>query len=129
MIILRTLRAKLPDTDVVFAMCGHNFLHAYCQASDLRAQACGDVVKPRIWSNLADAFLFDLLMGTGCCWAVCINYETSDGFTGSLAYQAKHTVNTADCQCSCVTWQVMCAVDDIWANSLFPERPQGPEHE
>lgn len=127
--ILRTLRAKLPDPDVVFAMCSHNFLHAYRQAGDGRAQACRDVVQPGIWSNLADAFLLELLPGAGFCWAACINDETSNGLTGSLAYQAKHAIDTTNCQCRRLAWQVMCAVDDIWANSIFPERPQGPEQE
>jgi hypothetical protein len=110
-------------------MGGHDFLHANRQAGNLRAQACGDVVHLGTRGNLANTLLLNLMPGSRCgfCWADCVHDNASNDITGSLAYQPKHTVDATDCQCCCVTWQVMYTVDDVWADSWFPKRLQSPE--
>uniref|UniRef100_A0A0A9BWL5 Uncharacterized protein n=1 Tax=Arundo donax TaxID=35708 RepID=A0A0A9BWL5_ARUDO len=127
-IVLRAFRAKLPDPDVVFTMCCHNFLHANRHAGNMRVHASWDVVQLGIWSNLVNAFLLDSMPRPRCGfrWAICIHDQTSNGVTSSLAYEAKHAIDATNCQRCCVTWQVMCAVYGTWAYSRFPERLQSP---
>ena len=95
-------------------MHGHDFPHADRQAGDRRAQVHRDVVEPGIRSDLTDVLLFDSLPGVGFCWVaivlfnlqpgaglrwvVCIHDEASNSIAGSLAYQAKYTVDTTNCQ-------------------------------
>jgi hypothetical protein len=113
-------------------MRGHNLLHANRQAGNLRAQASRDAVHLCIRANPANRFLLYLGPGSRCggfCWAVCVHDKASNGFTGFLAYNTKHAVNASNCQRCRVTRQMTCAVDDVWADSFFPERPQSPEQE
>jgi hypothetical protein len=113
-------------------MSGHNFFHANRQAGNLRPQASRDVVQPGIGLNLLNTLLLDLLprsIRRGFFWAVGIHGQTLNGVTCSLAYQSKHAVNTTNCQRCLITRQVMCAVDDIWADSRFPEGLQSPKQE
>jgi hypothetical protein len=129
--VLQTFLAKLPYPGIILTMSGHNFFHANREAGNLRPQASRDVVQPGIWIDLLNTLLLELLPRSisGFCWAVCIDDQILNGVTCSLAYQSKHAINTTNCQCSRITWQVMCTVDDIWADSRFPERLQSPKQE
>ena len=112
-------------------MRGHNLLHTNRQAGNLRAQASRDAVNLCIRVNPANRFLIYLLPRSRCgfCWAVSVHDKTSNGFTGSLAHNTKHAVDASNYQRCRVTRQMTCAVDDVWTDSFFPERPQSLEQE